>query len=166
MTQICHHSIKNYYICITYSNVNVSSIISNMEWYKITITHPQKLRIIITEENADIQTVLAGTFALKGHQVFKTFNADECLKMIAELNNQVDVVVMNGKTASDRGAMLIIKIKRMNSDIKIFAIADDENDKTRILEYGAEEFAIKPISAETIVDKLNNIFLKERQLAK
>lgn len=166
MTQICHHSIKNYYIGIIYSNINVSSIISNMEWYKITITHPQKLRIIITEENADIQTVLAGTFALKGHQVFKAFNADECLKMIAELNNQVDVVVMNGKTASDRGAMLIIKIKRMNSGIKIFAIADDENDKTRILEYGAEEFAIKPISAETIVDKLNNIFLKERQLAK
>ena len=93
--------------------------------------------------------------------MFKAFNADQCLKIIAELNNRVDVVVMNGKTAADRGAMLIIKIKRMNSDIKIFAIADDENDKTRVLEYGAEEFAVKPISAETIVDKLTNIFLKE-----
>jgi DNA-binding NarL/FixJ family response regulator len=93
--------------------------------------------------------------------VFKAFNADQCLKIIAELNNRVDVVVMNGKTAADRGAMLIIKIKRMNSDIKIFAIADDENDKTRVLEYGAEEFAVKPISPETIVDKLTNIFLKE-----
>ena len=96
--------------------------------------------------------------------MFKAFNADQCLKIIAELNNRVDVIVMNGKTAADRGVMLIIKIKRMNSDIKIFAIADDENDKTRVLEYGAEEFAIKPISAETIVDKLTNIFLKERQL--
>lgn len=96
--------------------------------------------------------------------MFKAFNADECLKIIAELNNRVDVIVMNGKTAADRGAMLIIKIKRMNSDIKIFAIADDENDKTRVLEYGAEEFAVKPISAETIVDKIANIFLKERQL--
>ncbi|MGC2598438.1 MAG: response regulator [Nitrososphaeraceae archaeon] len=120
----------------------------------------------MTEENADIQTLLAGTFALKGHQVFKAFNADQCLKIIAELNNQVDIVVMDGKTASDRGVMLIIKIKRLNSDIKIFAIADDENDKTRVLEYGAEEFAIKPISAETIVDKLANIFLKERQMTK
>ena len=73
---------------------------------------------------------------------------------------------MDGKTASDRGVMLIIKIKRLNPEIKIFAIADDENDKTRILEYGAEEFAIKPISAETIVDKLTNIFLKERQTSK
>jgi DNA-binding NarL/FixJ family response regulator len=82
------------------------------------------------------------------------------------LNNQVDVIVMDGKTAADRGAMLIIKIKRLNSSIKIFAIADDESEKTRVLEYGAEEFAIKPISAETIVDKLANIFLKERQMTK
>ena len=127
---------------------------------------PQKLRIIITEENADIQTLLAATFALNGHQVFKAFNADQCLEIITELNNQVDVIVMDGKTAADRGAMLIIKIKRLNSGIKIFAIADDESEKTRVLEYGAEEFAIKPISAETIVDKLANIFLKERQMTK
>ena len=98
--------------------------------------------------------------------MFKAFDADQCLQIIAELNNRVDIVVMDGKTASDRGVMLIIKIKRLNPEIKIFAIADDENDKTRILEYGAEEFAIKPISAETIVDKLTNIFLKERQTSK
>ena len=76
--------------------------------------------------------------------MFKAFNANQCLKIIAELNNRVDVIVMNGKTAADRGAMLIIKIKRMNS--------------------WCRGFAIKPISAETIVDKLTNIFLKERQL--
>lgn len=135
-------------------------------WYEISTLQPQKLRIIITEENPDIQSLLAGTFALKGYHVFKAFDADQCLQIIAELNNRVDIVVMDGKTASDRGVMLIIKIKRLNPEIKIFAIADDENDKTRILEYGAEEFAIKPISAETIVDKLTNIFLKERQTSK
>jgi hypothetical protein len=67
---------------------------------------------------------------------------------------------MDGKTAADSGVMLIIKIKHLNSGIKIFVIADDENDKTRVLEYWAEEFAIKPISTGTIVDKLANIFLK------
>ena len=39
-----------------------------------------------------------GTFALNGHQVFKAFNADQCLEIITELNNQVDVIVMDGKT--------------------------------------------------------------------
>ena len=85
-------------------------------------------------------------FALNGHQVFKAFNADQCLEIITELNNQVDVIVMDGKTAADSGVMLIIKINHLNSGIKIFVMADDENDKTRVQEYWAEEFAIKPIS--------------------
>ena len=33
------------------------------------------------------------------------------------------------------------------------ALAENENDKTRVLDYGADEFATKPISTETIVDK-------------
>jgi hypothetical protein len=33
------------------------------------------------------------------------------------------------------------------------ALAENENDKTRVLDYGGDEFATKPISTETIVDK-------------
>ena len=50
--------------------------------------------------------------------------------------------------------MLIIKVKRVNSNIKIMVLAEDETDKTRVLEYGADEFATKPISAESVVDKV------------
>jgi DNA-binding response OmpR family regulator len=39
------------------------------------------------------------------------------------------------------------------------ALAEDENDKTRVLDYGADEFATKPISAETIVDKVSGMLL-------
>ena len=45
--------------------------------------------------------------------------------------------------------MLIIKVKRVNPNIKIMVLAEDETDKTRVLEYGADEFAVKPISAES-----------------
>jgi DNA-binding response OmpR family regulator len=30
-------------------------------------------------------------------------------------------------------------------------LAEDETDKTRVLEYGTDDFTTKPISAETIV---------------
>ncbi len=51
---------------------------------------------------------------------------------------------MDGKIAADRAAILIIKVKRINSNIRIMALAEDENDKTRVLDYGADEFATKP----------------------
>ena len=66
---------------------------------------------------------------------------------------------MDGKIAADRFAILIIKVKRINSNIRIMALAEDENDKTRVLDYGADEFATKPISAETIVDKVSGMLL-------
>lgn len=71
----------------------------------------------------------------------------------------MDIIFVDGKIAADRAALLIIKVKRINSDIKIMALAQDETNKTRVLDYGADEFATKPISAETIVDKVSSMLL-------
>jgi DNA-binding response OmpR family regulator len=65
-----------------------------------------------------------------------------------------NVISIDGKIAADRAAMLIVKIKRINSDIKIYVVADDETGKTRVLDYGADEFMTKPIGIETIVYKM------------
>jgi len=102
---------------------------------------------------------LAGTFGLKGFEVYKAYSTEECLNKVSELNGKVDIVFVDGKIAADRSAMLIIKVKRINSNIRILALAEDENDKTRVLDYGADEFATKPISAETIVDKVSGMLL-------
>ena len=98
--------------------------------------------------------MLAGTFGLKGFEVFKAFSTEECLNKINELDGKVDIVFVDGKIAANRGAMLIIKVKRVNWNIKIMVLAEDETDKTRVLEYGADEFTTKPISAESVVDKV------------
>jgi len=41
-------------------------------------------------------------------------------------------------------------------------LAEDESDKPRVLEFGANEFAPKPISAETVVDKVYSLLLTRR----
>ena len=73
------------------------------------------------------------------------------------MDGKVDIVFVDGKIAGNRGAMLIIKVKRINSSIKIMVLAEDETDKTRVLEYGADEFATKPISAESVVNKVYSL---------
>jgi DNA-binding NarL/FixJ family response regulator len=76
------------------------------------------------------------------------------LNKVNELGGKVDIVFVDGKIAADRSAILIIKLKRVNPNIKIMVLAEDGTDKTRVLEYGADEFAVKPISAESVVDKV------------
>ncbi|MFL6379197.1 MAG: hypothetical protein ACJ72R_17285 [Nitrososphaeraceae archaeon] len=57
--------------------------------------------------------------------------------------------------------MLIVKIKRINSHIKICVVAEDETEKTRVLDYGADEFMTKPIGIETIVYKMMILLTKK-----
>jgi DNA-binding response OmpR family regulator len=109
---------------------------------------------IITDDDRDVNLVLSATLKLKKFDVYKTYNAEECLDKLKELEGKVDVIFVNGKIAEDRGAMLIVKIKRTNSDIKVCVVAEDETIKTRVLDYGADEFMAKPIGIETIVYKM------------
>jgi len=78
---------------------------------------------------------------------------------LQELEGKVDVMFLDGKIAADRGAMVIVKTKRINPDIKILAVADDESEKTRVLGYGADGFTTKPVSVETIADKVSALLM-------
>ena len=70
------------------------------------------------------------------------------------------VVLINGAIAADRGPMLIVNIRKESLEIKIFALAENENNKTPVLDYGADEFAVKPISPTTIVEKVSMLLMK------
>jgi DNA-binding response OmpR family regulator len=109
---------------------------------------------IVVDDDRDVNIVLSATLKLKRFDVHKVYDADNCLNKLNELERKVDVVFVNGKIAADRGAMLLVKIKRINSDIKVCVVAEDESDKTRVLDYGADEFMTKPIGIETIVYKM------------
>ncbi|MGI8834750.1 MAG: response regulator transcription factor [Nitrososphaeraceae archaeon] len=119
----------------------------------------QKTQILIADDNKDVNVLVSATLVLKGYEVYKTYSADECLSKLDELEGKVDVLLLDGRIAADRGAMVIVKTKRINSDIKILAVADDEDDKTRVLDYGADGFITKPISIETIVDKVSALLI-------
>ena len=85
---------------------------------------------IVTDEDRDVNLVLSATLKLNKFEVHKTYSAEECLNKLNELEGKVDVICIDGKIAEDRGAMLIVKIKRINPDIKIYVVAEDETAKT------------------------------------
>jgi DNA-binding response OmpR family regulator len=53
--------------------------------------------------------------------------------------------------------MLILNAKRINKNVKVFVLADKglSEDKTRMMDYGADEFAVKPLSMESLINKVN-----------
>ena len=120
-----------------------------------------KPRIFIVQENEDANLVLTGMLWLKGCEPFKFTNGEECLEKLKEMEGKVDAVIIGGNIACDRNLMLIVNIKKINIDIKVLIIADEDSDKTRILGYGADEFTLKPMSPENVSDKVLMLLSRE-----
>jgi DNA-binding response OmpR family regulator len=55
-----------------------------------------------------------------------------------------------------------MNIKKMQSNTKVLVIADENSDKTRILDYGADEFALKPMSPENTADKVLMLLARDK----
>ena len=92
---------------------------------------------------------------MKGCDVYLANSPEECLKIIKDLD-RVDVVIIGAEFA-----MLIVNIKKLNMDIKILAVGDESTDKTRIIDYGTDEFALKPLSMENVADKAFMLIARE-----
>ena len=122
----------------------------------------QKPNVFIVYNNDDINAVLAGNFWLKGLEPFKFIDGNKCLKRFREMNGNVDVVLINQEIALDNDLMLIVNIKRINPDAKIFVIAEEESHKTKMAEYGADEVALMPLSPTDVSDKLLLLISKSK----
>lgn len=119
----------------------------------------QTPKIIIVEDDKEINSLITAICRLNGYEIYMAFSAVKCLEQIEEMHNQVDVVYINGIIAADEGAMLISKIKQIDLNIKILVVANDDSARNIILEYGADDFLIKPVSAETILGKISMLLL-------
>lgn len=120
-----------------------------------------KPRVFIVQENEDANVVLTGTLWEKGFEPFKFTNGTECLVQFNEMEGKVDAIVVSGIIAADINLMLIDNIKKINRNTKVFVIADEDLDRKKILDYGANEFTLKPMSPENVIDKLLILLSRE-----
>jgi DNA-binding response OmpR family regulator len=122
--------------------------------------------VIVCDDDAELNSFMRNHFKLDGYETHQALSAQECIDKLAELGDMIDAITVDGKIASDRSAMLILNIKRMNKNVKLFVLADRglSEDKTRIMDYGADEFAVKPISMESLINKVNLTLLEDAKL--
>ncbi|HEY7082881.1 MAG TPA: response regulator [Nitrososphaeraceae archaeon] len=118
----------------------------------------QTSKVIIVEDDREVNSLITAVCRLNGYETYMIFSAEKCLAQIREMQDDVDVVYMNGTIAADKGAMLISKIKQIDINIKILVVANDTSARNIILEYGADDFLIKPVGVETILSKISMLF--------
>ncbi|MDP9015289.1 MAG: response regulator [Thermoproteota archaeon] len=119
--------------------------------------------VIVCDDDAELNSFMRNHFKLDGYETHQALSAQECIDKLAKLGDIIDAITVDGKIASDRSVMLILKVKRLNKNVKVFVLADRglSEDKTRMMDYGADEFAVKPISMESLINKVNMKLLED-----
>ncbi len=119
--------------------------------------------VIVCDDDLELNSFIRNFFKLDGYETHQALSAQECIDKLAKLGDIIDAITVDGKIASDRSATLILKAKRLNKNVKVFVLADRglSEDKTRIMDYGADEFAVKPISMESLINKVNMKLLED-----
>ncbi len=118
--------------------------------------------VIVCDDDAELNSFIRCHFKLANYETHSVLSAKECIDKVKQLGNKIDVITVDGKIASDRSLMLIPNLRRLSRNVKVFVLADRvlSEDKTRIMDYGADEFAVKPLSMESLINKINSRLLE------
>ena len=114
-------------------------------------------RLILSVGFADANNLLAGVLNLKGFKVFKSKSTHDCLSMIDQIQEKVDVVLIDKESAIENDFFLVNRIKKMAPYLKIVVIADEDE---KLLHKNIDEFVLRPMSPENLADKILNMLAK------
>ena len=144
------------------SEDNKRSCISNLGQMQNKTPH-----VIVCDDDAELNSFIRNHFKLNGYETHQALSAQECIDKLSEMSDTIDAITVDGKIAADRSVMLILNVKRMNKNVKVFVLADRNlsEEKTRIMDYGADEFAVKPLSMESLINKVTFQLLEDAKNA-
>jgi hypothetical protein len=78
--------------------------------------------VFIIHKSNDVNSLLAGTFWIKGFEPFKFTNGYEGLTRYREMDGKVDAIVVEHEIALDNDLLLITNIKRINPNTQVLVV--------------------------------------------
>ena len=117
--------------------------------------------ILIGDTSPYILEHLAGIFELANFEVRTATSAQQCLEIFEETKDKVDIVLLDGAIAGDAGVHVILSIRRQKPHEKILVVAEEENVRVKAMKVGADVVVMKPITAEAILAKVNDMLIEK-----
>jgi DNA-binding response OmpR family regulator len=110
--------------------------------------------ILIAEDEKRLREILGKYFMAQGFGVFEASDGFEALKIVE--NNEIDVVLMDIMMPKMDGFEATKQIRSISDALILMITArDDDEDKIKGLEIGADEYVTKPFSPKVIVARVN-----------
>ena len=117
--------------------------------------------LVLIEDDAAIRTALVRALSRRGHAVHATGTAMSGLELVT--SQSPDVVVLDLGLPDVDGTQVLGMIRGISKVPVIVATArDDEAEMVRVLDLGADDYVVKPFSAEQLEARLRAVLRRGR----
>jgi DNA-binding response OmpR family regulator len=117
--------------------------------------------VVLIEDDAGIRLALERALVRRGHQVRSA--SDAMTGLAAVVDAAPDVVVLDLGLPDVDGVRLLGMVRQVSSVPVIIATArDDEREMIRVLDRGADDYVIKPFSAEQLDARIRAVLRRVR----
>ncbi|MFL6478673.1 MAG: hypothetical protein ACJ707_07630, partial [Nitrososphaera sp.] len=80
--------------------------------------------VIVCDDDVELNSFIRNYFKLDGYETHQALSAQECIDKLTKLGDTIDAITVDGKIAADRSVMLILNVRRLNKNVKVFVLAD------------------------------------------
>lgn len=117
---------------------------------------PTRGRLLVVDDDPDIRQMLARLLETEGYQVTEAATSAEATSAMA--NRPPDLVLLDVMLANEDGFEILTGIRR-NSETPIILLTarDRENDRVLGLRLGADDYVVKPFSADELVARIGSV---------
>ena len=121
-------------------------------------------RLLLVEDDPGLRTLLTYHFQREGFEVLSTPDGEEALLLAKE--NAPDVVLLDWMIEGISGIEVCRRLRRVpgaaNVSILMITGRDDESDRIRGLETGADDYIVKPFSPRELVARVGAVLRRSR----
>jgi two-component system alkaline phosphatase synthesis response regulator PhoP len=121
-----------------------------------------KYRILVVEDEEDINEILQYNLESEGYSVDTSFSAEEALKRDLSIYDLFILDVMMGKISGFSLAQRIRKELKIESPIVFLTARDTENDLLTGFNLGADDFMTKPFSVRALQARIKAVLKRSK----
>lgn len=120
----------------------------------------KNLKILSIDDSKAVHAFLKECLKDSGHQLTTAPSGEEGLKVLADSNNQFDLIFLDWEMPGLTGPEVLDKIKAMGIKTPVIMLTskNDMTDIAGMLDKGASEYVLKPFTRDIILEKIASVF--------
>ena len=120
-------------------------------------------RVVVVDDEDFIRELYRDVFEACGFTVFGACNGDEAVKLIKNMKNRPDAIIMDHRMPGKDGIETTKEILRLDPRVPIIFSSADENVREEALAAGAVSFWAKPFSVTLLVNAMLDMVEAKRK---